>query len=257
MAEPGPTAGGTAASEAGRLHVVIPAFQESASIGATLTELRRHLPCATAVVVDDGSTDDTASIAAGAGAHVLRLPFNLGVGAAVRTGLRYSCERGADRVAILDADGQHGAADLVRLVAALDDADFVVGSRFRDDDGYDVGRLRRGAMRSLQRLVRLTTRLDVTDPTSGFRAMRRPVAELLARRYPVEYLADTVEVLVIVARAGHRIGEIGVSMRPRTAGVASSRRLRLVVNYLRLVIGVLATATRRPPRVADERSYQP
>ena len=219
--------------------VVIPAYNEEASLGGVLAEIA-EIDGLAAVVVDDGSTDATAAVARSAGVACVRLPFNLGVGGAVRTGLRWALVHDADTVVIVDADGQHDPADVTALLAAVDaGAGLAIGSRFAADAGdYVVGGTRRRAMRILNRLVRTTTGFAATDATSGFRAMNRPVAEYLAREYPVEYLADTVEVIILVRRAGHEVVEVPVSMRERAGGVPSARRLRLVFNFLRLLVGI-------------------
>jgi glycosyltransferase involved in cell wall biosynthesis len=204
------------------------------------------------VVVDDGSTDATAAVARRAGVAVVQLPFNLGVGAAVRAGLRYAAQRGYRRAVVIDADGQHDAHAIAALLAALDaGADVAVGSRFTTGAApYRVGRLRRVGMRVLSRVVRRLAHQSISDVTSGFRAFDRPVVELLARDYPVEYLADTVEVLLRVHAAGYRIVEVPVAMRPRAGGRPSARHFKLVVNYLRLLIGIASWRWRSslPPR---------
>jgi glycosyltransferase involved in cell wall biosynthesis len=230
---------------------VVPAFNEEASISATLKELRSIAPDCDVVVVDDGSRDGTAESARAGGAVVVRLPFNLGVGGAVRSGLRYAAEHGYDRAVVVDADGQHDPAGIATLLDVLDrdDADMAVGSRFANGaGGYSVGRIRREAMRLLALIVRVLSGERFSDTTSGFRAFNRPVMELLAREYPAEYLADTVEALLLIHYAGFRIEEVPVPIRPRAAGVPSTRRLRLVLNYLRLLIGILSSASRRDRR---------
>ena len=224
--------------------MIVPAYNEEAALPATLSELRAVSPPLEMLVVDDGSRDSTAAVAAKAGAVVVSLPFNLGVGGAVRTGVRYAAERGYDRVVVLDADGQHDAAAIPELLAALDDgADVAVASRFAPGAGaYHLGRVRRGAIRLLVGIVHGLTGQRFTDPTSGYRAFARPAIELLARDYPVEYLADTVEVLLIVCSAGLQVEEVPATMRVRTAGRPSQRRVRLVVNYLRVLVGLLGVA---------------
>lgn len=199
------------------------------------------------MVVDDGSSDTTSRVALAAGARVVRLPFNLGVGGAVKTGLRFAVERGYDRAVVLDADGQHDSAEIEALLARLDaGADMVIGSRFAQGaPDYAVGMTRGRAMAALRFVVKRATGHAFTDVTSGFRAFGRPVLDLLAREYPAEYLADTVEVLLIVSHGGYRIDEVPVSMRPRAGGRPSSVRLRLVLNYMRLLVGILSSAYRR------------
>jgi glycosyltransferase involved in cell wall biosynthesis len=227
-----------------RVLVIIPAYNEEAALPATLVALDEVGTPLDVIVVDDGSVDATRTAAIDAGARVVSLPFNLGVGSAVRTGLRFARERGYDRAVVFDADGQHDAGDIAALLHALDDgADVALASRFAAGaDAYPVSRLRRWAMRFLARFVRHLTKQQFSDPTSGFRAFDRPAIELLAREYPVEYLADTVEVLLIVSNAGLRIEEVASTMRVRAAGQPSNRRIRLVINYLPVIVGLAGAA---------------
>jgi len=230
-----------------RTLIIVPALNEEESLPATLKELREVVDEHDVVVIDDGSTDATADVARRTGAVSAQLPFTLGVGGAVRVGLHYAQRNGYDRAVVIDADGQHDPAGITALLDALDSgADMAVGSRFADPTGeFRVGRTRRQAMRFLAVIVRALTGQRYTDVTSGFRAYDRPVIELLAREYPVEYLADTVEALLIVRYAGFRVDEVPIRMRPRAGGVPSTRRLKLIINYLRLLIGILGSASRR------------
>jgi len=237
-----------------RILIIMPALNEEESLPATLKELREIVDDPYILVIDDGSTDATAEVASRAGAVSAQLPFTLGVGGAVRVGLHYAQRNGYDRAVVIDADGQHDPAGITALLEALDHgADMAVGSRFAaGTDDYPVGRTRRQAMRFLGAIVRVLTGQRFSDVTSGFRAFDRPVIELLAREYPVEYLADTVEALLIVRYAGFRVDEVPISMRPRAAGVPSTRRVNLVINYLRLLIGILGSASRRARLRKDE-----
>jgi glycosyltransferase involved in cell wall biosynthesis len=230
--------------------IILPAFDEEAALPDTLSELLAACPGIDVVVVDDGSSDRTAAVAEAAGAIVLRLPFNLGVGSAVRTGLHYAVDQGYERAVRLDADGQHDPADVARLLAALDDgADLAIGSRFAPGSGgYDVGPGRRRAMGALRWLLRAATGRRFADTTSGFWAFGPRSLALLARRYPAEFLADTVEALMIVLTDGPKVVEVPVTMRQRQRGQASTRRFRLVLDYLRLVVGIAAAASRRGRR---------
>ena len=241
-------------STASKTLVVIPAYNEAEALPSTLGELRSDQPSLDVVVIDDGSADSTADVARTMGVRVVQLPFNLGVGGAVRTGLRYSAEHGYHRTVVFDADGQHSPDAITDLVAAIDaGADMAVGSRFAGaETTYVTGRGRRRAMRLLSRIVRWSTGRTFTDTTSGFRAFNHEATDMLARRYPVEYLADTVEVLVMMCHDGYEVVEVPVTMRPRTRGAPSSRSIKLVINYLRLLIGILASAWR--PRTQKERN---
>ena len=230
-----------------RTLIIVPALNEEESLPATLKELREVVDQHDIVVIDDGSIDATADVARRAGAVSAQLPFTLGVGGAVRVGLHYAQRNGYDRAVVIDADGQHDPAGVTALLDALDaGADMAVGSRFIEGTPeYRVGRTRRQAMRFLALIVRAITGQRYSDVTSGFRAYDRPVIELLAREYPVEYLADTVEALLIVRYAGFRVDEVPITMRPRAAGTPSTRRVKLVINYLRLLIGIVGSASRR------------
>jgi glycosyltransferase involved in cell wall biosynthesis len=234
--------------------IIVPALNEEESLPATLKELRETAVGHDIVVVDDGSSDATAEVARRAGAISAQLPFTLGVGGAVRTGLHYAERNEYERAVVVDADGQHDPQGITALLDALDDgADMAVGSRFAAGTGhYPVGRTRRQAMRLLGAIVRALTGQRFSDVTSGFRAFDRPVIELLAREYPVEYLADTVEALLIVRYAGFRVDDVPITMRPRAGGVPSTRLFKLVINYLRLLIGILGSASRRARLRKDE-----
>ncbi len=222
-----------------RTAVIIPAFNEAAALPAVLADLAAHVPEHHVIVVDDGSTDGTHLAAVAGGATCLRLPFNLGIGGALRLGFRHAVREGFDRAYQFDADGQHDATQVPALLAALDDADMVVGSRFADDQGYRVGRSRGVAMALLRRLVGAISGQRFTDTSSGFRAFRRPVLEFFATEYPMEYM-ESVEALVLAVRHGFTVREVPVTMRDRTAGTASNRNLRLAYHFVRLLIVLVA-----------------
>ncbi len=150
-------------------------------------------------MIDDGSTDSTASVARRAGAKVVSLPFNMGVGTALRTGFRYAERHGYDRVVQTDADGQHDAAQIRALVRELDaGADLVIGSRFLAQDGHYQVETSRGLAMSLLRVcTRVLLGRRIADSTSGFRGFSRPLIEQFSRSYPREFLSDTVEALLM------------------------------------------------------------
>ncbi|MGN6744055.1 MAG: glycosyltransferase family 2 protein [Amnibacterium sp.] len=215
------------------LLVVVPAYNEAGSIADVLKGVQAAVPAAHLLVVDDGSTDRTRAIALAEGATVLSLPFNLGVGGAMRTGFRYAVRNGYTRVVQVDADGQHDPAQIPALLEALARADVVIGARFAGTGEYVVRGPRRWAMRMLARYLSRVTRTGLTDVTSGFRASGETAVELFAQHYPVEYLGDTVESLVIAAFAGLRVAQVAVSMRPRPVGNPSQTPLRALVYLLR------------------------
>lgn len=231
-----------------RLLIVIPALNEEDALPAVLAELRQTLPGADVVVIDDGSTDATAEVAASGGAVALRLPFNLGIGGALRTGFRYAMDNGYRRAVQFDADGQHDPTEVKTMIDRLDDgADLVIGSRFANGEtDYEVGRVRRRAMRVLGLTVRILSGQIFTDTSSGFRAFGPSALDLFARTYPVDYM-ESVEALVMACASGLAVVEVPVQMRIRAGGQPSNRRLRLVYHYSRLLLVIILTTTRRVP----------
>jgi glycosyltransferase involved in cell wall biosynthesis len=216
-----------------RVLIIIPAWNESGSIADVVAEVRGELPGVSVIVVDDGSTDDTSARAAAAGAIVARLPYNLGVGGAMRTGYRYARDHGFDVAIQVDADGQHDPRYIPKLVDALDDHDLVIGARFAGEGGYAVKGPRKWAMRLLSQVISRLARTRLTDTTSGHRACNRRLIELFAHWYPAEYLGDTIEVLVRAARMKYKITQIPVAMRPRMAGTPSNSPVKASIYLAR------------------------
>jgi glycosyltransferase involved in cell wall biosynthesis len=232
------------------LLVVLPAWNEQDSVGLIITETQAAIPSAKVLVVDDGSTDRTAEVACEAGATVVSSPFNLGVGGAMRIGFRYALARGFGTLVQLDADGQHDPRDIERLVDVLEqgpDPHVVVGARFSGVGDFAVPRARRLAMRLLAVYLSYVTKTKLTDVTSGFRAHNRSAIELFAHVYPCDYLADTVESLVINARVGGRVTQAPVEMRPRFAGASSQSSWWAMAYLLRVVVMLAINVVRHEP----------
>ncbi|MEU8421944.1 glycosyltransferase family 2 protein [Micromonospora sp. NPDC048835] len=224
-----------------RTLIIIPALNESGSIADVVGEVRGELPGVDVLVVDDGSTDRTAAVAAAAGARVAKLPYNLGVGGAMRLGYRYARDNDYDVAIQIDADGQHDPRYVPKLVDLLDDNDLVIGARFAGEGDYNVRGPRRWAMVMLSAVLSRVARTKLTDTTSGFRAANRRVIEMFAGWYPAEYLGDTVETLVHTARRGYRIRQVPVAMRKRMAGTPSHSPAKAMV-YLGRAFAVLTLA---------------
>ncbi|MFJ3382308.1 glycosyltransferase family 2 protein [Curtobacterium sp. NPDC090217] len=228
-----------------RALIVMPAFNERAAVGDVVAEVRAALPGVSILVVNDGSGDDTAEIARRAGAIVLDLPFNLGVGGAMRTGFKYAAEHGFDYVVQVDSDGQHDPAGVPQILDALQRNDVVIGARFAGVGDYESRGPRRWAMVVLARVVSSIARTKLTDTTSGFRGAGPRAIELFAVHYPAEYLGDTVESLVLAARAGCSIEQIPVAMRARAAGTPSHAPFKAMI-YLGRAAMALVIALWRP-----------
>ncbi len=227
-----------------RTLVAIPALNEAATIAAVIAEVHRVDPGAHVLVIDDGSHDDTRGVAERAGAQVVQMPFNVGVGGAMRTAFLFAVRNDFDAVVQVDADGQHVAEHIPELVAALDHASVAVGARFAG--GYEVRGPRRWAMSTLARSLSRVCGATLTDTTSGFRAADRQAIALFAAHYPAEYLGDTVESLVLAARAGLVVTEVPVRMRSRQGGRPSQSPVRSVLYLGRAMLALYVALARRP-----------
>ena len=234
-----------------RLLVIVPALNEERTVGDVVAATGNlgYDVC----VVDDGSTDATATHAREAGATVLRVPLNLGVGGALRCGFRWALANGYDAAVQLDADGQHDPHEISKLLRAMrkEDADMVVGSRFADGAGeYDVRPARRFAMSLLARRAERATGTRVIDSTSGFRVIRRPLLDRFAADYPVEYLGDTVEALIEAGTVGAKVVECPISASPRAHGRGSAGVIASIWYVARVLIAIELMHNRRGDRVS-------
>lgn len=237
---------------ASRMHdvlVIIPAWNEEDVIGEVLAEvLAVTRDFADVVVVSDGSTDSTAAIARDAGAAVLDLPLNLGVGGAMRAGYLYAARCGYDYTVQLDADGQHDPKEIPALLsAAKEEVDVVIGARFAGKGDYVASGPRWWAMRLLSMILTHVCGTPLTDTTSGFKLSGRRAISLFSREYPAEYLGDTIEALVIASRAGLRVQQVPVAMRPRAGGTPSHNPIK-AARFLGRAFVALGIALTRPAR---------
>jgi glycosyltransferase involved in cell wall biosynthesis len=224
--------------------VAIPAWNEQESIADVIAKVGEHRPDADILVVNDGSSDATAEVARAAGATVVSLPFNVGVGGAMRTAFLYAQRGGYQAMVQVDADGQHDPADLDRVLNGLADADVVVGTRFHPDSTYDIGGPRRWAMILLSKSLSRMNKGKISDPTSGFRSAGPKAIELFAVDYPADYLGDTVGSLAIAIRNGLVIRETPVTMYFRQAGRPSKNAIWSALYLGRATLAIIATATR-------------
>jgi glycosyltransferase involved in cell wall biosynthesis len=224
---------------------IVPAYNEEASVARVVDELLRVDPGLEVVVVDDGSIDGTADVARSCGAHVVRLPFNLGIGGAVQTGFRYAWEHGFDVAVRVDGDGQHDPTELAAVLAPVlaDEADIAVGSRFIGPAGYRSSRSRRVGIRLLAWVVSALTRQRITDPTSGFQAANRLGIRLFAADYPHDY--PEAEATVMVFKHRLRLREVPVSMRARETGRSSITAVRSVYYMVKVLLAIFVALFRR------------
>lgn len=225
-----------------KILVIIPAYNEELSIRQVISDISSHMPSADILVVNDGSTDGTAEAASAAGAKVLNLPFNVGIGGGMQTGYMYAQKHDYDAAVQMDADGQHSASDLPRLLAGLEHHDLVIGSRFLETTEYRSSAMRLIGIRFFSYLVSLVTGKRYTDTTSGFRAAGRKVIELYANYYPMDY--PEVESIVYLSRQGCRLTEVKAEMRQRETGRSSITPWRSVYYMIKVTLSVLMSASR-------------
>jgi glycosyltransferase involved in cell wall biosynthesis len=244
-----------------RTLVFIPAWNEAGPVAAVIADVRERLPGADVLVVDDGSTDETAARAAEAGATVASLPFNQGLGAALQTGYLYALREGYDFCAHLDADGQHPPAEVARLLEEVraDRADLVIGSRYREPgegadgvggDDYKPTLSRRIGTSVFRFFLTLATRQRFTDTTSGMRAANRRVMELFSENYSPDFAE--IESLQLAVRQGLRVEEVPVRMLERAGGSSFLTPVRSAFFIFKGMI-VLLVGQFRPRNVGTER----
>jgi glycosyltransferase involved in cell wall biosynthesis len=224
---------------------IVPAYNEAGNVGRVVDELRAFDAGLDVVVVSDGSVDRTADVAAEHGAHVVRLPFNLGIGGAVQTGFKYAWEQGYELAVRCDGDGQHDPAELPKVLEPVlaGTADIVVGSRFVGDRSYRSSAARRVGIRLLAAIVSAIARQRVTDTTSGFQALNRKALALFAADYPHDY--PEVEGMVMTIKHKLRLQEVPVRMREREHGQSSITALRSIYYMAKVLLALFVGLFRR------------
>jgi glycosyltransferase involved in cell wall biosynthesis len=232
---------------AGRRLAVVPAYNEEAAIGDVVRSLQLQAASFDVLVIDDGSTDDTAAHAAAAGATVVRLPFNLGIGGAVQAGFIYARDHDYDYMAQVDGDGQHDPGELAKLVDRIQaepSVDVVCGSRFVTEDYvYPAPISRRTGIHLFAFALTRILRQQISDPTSGFRLYSRRAIALFARDYPHDY--PEVEAILMVHASRLRLTEVPVRMHVRATGRSSITKPRSFYYMVKVSLALLAGLMRR------------
>ncbi len=234
-----------------RIAAIVPAHNEARNLPRLASALRTHAPAVDVCVVDDGSSDDTAEVAASFGWNVLRLPMNVGIGSAVQAGYLWASRKGYDVAVQIDGDGQHDPSFLEALVEPLraGRADVVVGSRFLASRGYRSTALRRAGIAYLSWFLRLRCGARVTDPTSGFRAANRDAIGLFARYYPSDY--PEPEAIALARRAGLRVSEVPVEMHDREHGESSITAARTLYYLVKVSLALVLLPAKSESLPAD------
>ena len=235
---------------------IVPALNEEETVGRVIDEIRAFDPRFDIVVVDDGSIDRTAGVAADRGAHVVRLPFNLGIGGAVQTGYRFAFEHGYDIAVQVDGDGQHDPTQLPAILEPVlsGEADLCIGSRFTGEGAYRSSFARRIGIQVFARVVSLIVRQKVTDTTSGFRAVNRKGIALFASDYPHDY--PEVEATVLCVKHKLRLKEVPVVMRERGGGASSITALRSIYYMAKVLLALFVGLFRRYAVPVEEEHHR-
>ena len=225
--------------------VIIPAYNESASIVNTVNDIKKNAPDFDYVVINDRSKDNTYKICVDNNINVLDLPLNLGIGGAVQTGYWYALENGSDIAVQFDGDGQHDAKYLGVMVDSLvsNNADMVIGSRFIEKQGFQSSVARRFGIKYFSALIKLLTGNRITDPTSGYRMCNKKVIELFVNNYPKDY--PEPEVVTSVLRKKLNVIEIPVVMRPREEGVSSISLKKSVYYMFKVTLAIMIERIRK------------
>lgn len=225
--------------------VIVPAYNEAEGIERVIDELKKHTPYADILVVNDGSVDETGALAEEAGAMVLNLQCNLGIGGAVQTGYRYAAENGYDYAVQIDGDGQHNPSDLDKLLHEMQasGADMVVGSRFIEKEGFQSTFARKLGIDLLAGLVTRLTGKRITDPTSGYRLCSKKAIALFAVHYPTDY--PEVEALMLLDNYHLSFKEVPVVMKERQGGVSSISPFKSVYYMCKVILAVLLMKTKK------------
>jgi glycosyltransferase involved in cell wall biosynthesis len=230
--------------------IIIPAFNEEATVITVIEELNRECPGYSLLVVNDASSDNTSALARSTGlAKVIDLPVNLGIGGAVQSGLRYANRHNFDCAVQFDADGQHQASDVTSLVEMVlsGECDVAIGSRFIGDSKmYGTDILRRFGIKIFEIISILLIRKRIRDHTSGFRAFNKEAINFIMHEYPVDY--PEPEIVVLLARNKFNIKEIFTQMYSRKGGV-SSIPVYIGPYYMLKVIIAMIMACIRPREI--------
>jgi len=223
-----------------KILIIIPAFNEEQALPLFIQELKKTSVQADFLVINDGSTDQTATAAERAGAAVITLPLNLGIGGAMQTGFRAAKELNYDIAVQMDGDGQHPAAGLSDIISPVIDGkfDMVIGSRFlQAGKGFKSTFTRRMGIQFFSTLLSTLTKMPITDPTSGFRAVNRKLIDSFSDYYPVDF--PEPEAIMIAKRLGAKIGEVHVTMRERLGGISSIRDWKTLYYMIKVTLAIL------------------
>lgn len=223
--------------------VIVPVYNEARNIPAVICRIRETYPMCDIIIVNDGSTDDTAETAEKCGAPLISHPFNLGYGVAIQTGYKYAMNKGYEYLLQIDGDGQHDPGYIPNLFAEVKSGkcDIAIGSRFLIKSNYHVGLMKLAAIRLFRVIVFLITGQVISDPTSGYQCMNRKVFRYFADDgFPCDY--PDANVIIALHRRGFRIRELPVAMYPNPEGRSMHRGIFNIMYYFfRVFLAIFVT----------------
>lgn len=228
--------------------IIIPAYNEEKNISGVIAGIKNNPFSPEVLVIDDGSTDNTSLAAQAAGAIAIKHLFNMGYGVALQTGYKYALSKRYDYIAQLDADGQHDPRYIDNLICALkeENLDVVIGSRFMNNQAYDVSLIRRMGMIIFSSITSLVIKQKITDSTSGFRALsRRAIGFLCGNFYPADY--PDADIIILLHFAGFRIKEIPVVFYPPRGNKGMHRGCKKIYYVFKMLLSIIMTIMREKP----------
>lgn len=229
-----------------KILIIIPAYNEARAIKSLVKEIKTKHPKVSILVVNDGSLDQTRREAEAAGAWVVSLPYNLGIGGAVQTGFKIADEEDFDIAVQMDGDAQHDPASLSDLLKPVltGSLDLCIGSRFLAPDSvFQSTLMRRIGIRFFSLLLQCLIGIHLTDPTSGYRAINKKLIREFANYYPADF--PEPEAIKVAKRLGARIGEVPVKMRKRLGGISSIRYAKPIYYMIKVTFAILIDVLRK------------
>ena len=226
--------------------MIIPAYNEEKNIGAVLDSIYALNLNVDVIVVNDGSKDRTVEVVQSRDTDVLSLPCNLGYGGALQTGFRYAASMHYKNVIQFDADGQHSANDIPKILDCLEKTgvDIAIGSRFMEGGSFKAGKLKKAGMAFLKFFIRALTKANISDPTSGMKGLTYKIFSYYA--YSDNFSADypDADILIQVLRAGYSFGETPITVIERKQGESMHSGLKPVYYFIKFILNIVVILLR-------------
>jgi glycosyltransferase involved in cell wall biosynthesis len=226
--------------------IIIPTYNEEQNIGRVIREIKSRKVDIDIIVIDDGSTDRTREIVENENVDVISHIHNLGYGAALQTGFRYSIKRGYKFVIQFDGDGQHDPDDILPMVEELQkgESDIVIGSRFLGKGSFKMGVLKQSLVNFMKLIIKVSTGTKISDPTSGFKGLSKRTYRYYSQKenFPHDY--PDADILIQMLRRKYKVNEIPANIRYRTKGKSMHAGLKPVVYLMKILLSIIIVLLR-------------